>query len=665
MRLKESLAFVFVSGIICGLCPAQPTQLGIDRNAGPARIKVQGAPNYDYTLQARDLSSSNWNFLATLTLTNSSQTWFDSASAVIPGRFYRALTLGSPTDPEFADEFQLVDHQGISRSLYYNYSYDETNHDVKAVVLIFTGNGCSNVQQMVSTINSLRAKFAPQGVVFWMIDANSADNRSNIVVEANSLGITNIPILHDRAQLVARAYLATTTPEAVCISPGDWSVFYRGTIDDRIGSGTVPTTQNYLSNALSGFLAGGTVTPRQTHTNGCAITLTSLSTPSYSTNIAPLLIGKCVSCHSRGNIAPFAMTNYAVVSNRATDIRVQILAGLMPPWHADPYYQTFTNDISLTTTQAAMLVKWIDDGAPRGGGPDPLTTIPPQTNYPFAWPASLGTPPIIIPIGNQSIPASGTIDYRTVFVPYTGPNIKVTAAVIKPGTVPVVHHIAAGTGMDDVLHSFMTLYVPGAYLGAFPSNTYRLITNNTIIGFQLHYTAIGVATNDSSVLGLYTNGPTPTSALIQTSVADDTSSWTIPANTNEYQVVRSSAPFTTNIWLYELYPHMHTRGARAKFEAVYPVSSNLPNEILLSVPAYEFHWQTTYRFAQRKYLPKGASIKYTCAWDNSAKNKELMAVYNDLSNPNHSLYTSNTNVGWGLQTWEEMFIGYYNYSEAP
>src|SRR6185436_18420454 len=105
-------------------------------------------------------------------------------------------------------------------------------------------------------------------------------------------------------------------------------------------------------------------------------------------------------------------------------MRVEILAGRMPPWHADPYYQSFANDISLSSTQSAMLVKWIDDGAPRGVGPDPLASVPAQTNYPFGWPASLGTPNIIIPIGNQSIPASGTIDYRYVYLPYTGPTIK-------------------------------------------------------------------------------------------------------------------------------------------------------------------------------------------------------------------------------------------------
>jgi len=63
-----------------GICLAQPTQLGIDRNAGPARINVQGEANRDYTLQASDLSLTNWNFLSTLSLGASSQSWFDSAS---------------------------------------------------------------------------------------------------------------------------------------------------------------------------------------------------------------------------------------------------------------------------------------------------------------------------------------------------------------------------------------------------------------------------------------------------------------------------------------------------------------------------------------------------------------------------------------------------------
>src|SRR5438046_5316390 len=129
-----------------------------------------------------------------------------------------------------------------------------------------------------------------------MIHANAADNRSNIVAQASALGI-DLPILHDRAQLVANAFHASTTPEVVCIDKLGWPIFYRGTIDDRTGSTPVPTTQYYLSNALTSFLAGTMVTPRQTQTNGCAITLTAIPAPSYSTDIAPLLKAKCIGCH--------------------------------------------------------------------------------------------------------------------------------------------------------------------------------------------------------------------------------------------------------------------------------------------------------------------------------------------------------------------------------
>src|SRR5437016_175057 len=182
--MKTPIILFIATALLCEVAHAQQTQLAVDRNAGIARINLQGETNRDYQLVASDLFSTNWDFLATLTLTNSSQNWFDSASATMPRRFYRALKLDSSTMPEFADDFRLIDHQGVSRSLYYL----ENDPAVKGVVLIFTGNSCLNVAQMVPTIKSLRDQFTPQGIVFWMIDANAADTRSNIVAEASPLG---------------------------------------------------------------------------------------------------------------------------------------------------------------------------------------------------------------------------------------------------------------------------------------------------------------------------------------------------------------------------------------------------------------------------------------------------------------------------------------------
>src|SRR5262249_7088232 len=104
--MKNCTIPLVLASLISGTCLAQQTQLQIDRSAGPARLTVQGETNRDYTLVATDLASSNWDFLATLTLTNSSQPWFDSASVTKSSRFYRALKLDSSTPSENADDFR-------------------------------------------------------------------------------------------------------------------------------------------------------------------------------------------------------------------------------------------------------------------------------------------------------------------------------------------------------------------------------------------------------------------------------------------------------------------------------------------------------------------------------------------------------------------------------
>ena len=193
---------IVVSGLLLAtLSWAQSTQLMIQRDSGPARLGVVGEANHNYALEASagDLSSNGWQPLITATLTNSPFTWLDSASELMPRRFYRAVQLADSASPVVAPDFRLIDHLGRSHELKYHLA--DTN--VRSIVLVFTGNGCGKVQEMIAVIKSLRDQFGPQGVLFWMVDANAADDRSNIVVEANALGI-DLPILHDRAQLVAR-----------------------------------------------------------------------------------------------------------------------------------------------------------------------------------------------------------------------------------------------------------------------------------------------------------------------------------------------------------------------------------------------------------------------------------------------------------------------------
>ena len=64
------------------------------------------------------------------------------------------------------------------------------------------------------------------------------------------------------------------------------------------------------------------------------------------------------------------------VVEHATEMKEQIMARNMPPWHADPLYGKFRNDISLTAGEMSELVDWLNAGLPRGTGPDPLVNLP-------------------------------------------------------------------------------------------------------------------------------------------------------------------------------------------------------------------------------------------------------------------------------------------------
>ena len=662
-EVKQNISAGVLTLVLSGTSLAQPTQLSIDRNAGGVRLGINGEPGRDYTLEAAsdNLASNGWQLVLSASLTNSSFGWLDSVSALMPQRFYRALKLTEPAPPAAGADFRLIDHLGKSHQLEYHLS----DPNVQSIVLIFTGNGCAKVHEMISAIKSLRDQFTPQGVLFWMIDANPSDNRSNIVAEATSLGI-DLPILHDPAQVVAREYGATTALEAFALKKSfeswrtNWVVFYRGALDDRLAAAPVDSTQYYLSNALTAFLSGQPVTISRTKPEGCAIGLNPPQAISYSSNIAPLLQDKCVTCHSPGNIAPWAMTNYNIVRSYAASIKQNVLKGEMPPWHVDPFYGSFTNDSSLTPQQTAMLVQWINDGAPRGTGPDPLDgALPPPTNYPFAWPASLGQPDLVLSIPQQSIPATGIVAYRYLNVTTTFPtDTWIRAAVVRPGNRKVVHHSLVFFGSDAFfkgLLGFFAGYVPGYDPAASPDGTAKFLPKGTVLQFQMHYITTGQPETDQTQIGLYVSS-TPPAHELKTKSAPNIS-FTIPPNSPETQ---ASATFTfpKDSLLYEISPHMHLRGSWFRYEALYPDNTR---EVLLAVPHYEFHWQTLYRFAQPKFMPANTQLICTGAWDNTAQNAELMEAFG--ASDGDPKFSPDQAVTFGDQTFDEMFIGYFNYAE--
>ena len=560
---------------------------------------------------------------------------YDSANAVQPG--------------DRVDNFRLLDQKGTSHELRYL-------SDAKAIVLMVHGIGCPVVRQSLPELAAVRKQFAAQGVEFLLLNSNPQDDRATLAREAEEFGI-DLPILSDETQLVGESLALTRTADVFVIDPRTWKLAYRGPIDDRLSYGAQkPVAKNrYLIDALTAVLADKPVEVTQAEAVGCIVNLPERERKaehakiSYVDQIAPLLLEKCVACHRPGGIGPWAMTSYENVRGFAPMIREVIRTKRMPPWYADPHVGNFIGDRSISNEQAQTLVHWIEAGAPRGNGDDPLKSVEPLKSQ---W--LYGEPDLIVEIPAFDVPATGVVDYKYPRVANPlGRDVWVRAIQILPGNPSVVHHVIAGiadsqsdgrTGIEQL--AAFGGYSPGRNYFLFPDDSGVLLRGDASLQFQTHYTPNGKAVRDVTRVGYYLAKETPKHEMRLQFVYSP--SLRVPAGAKAH-TESVGHTFNKDVLLYSVQPHAHLRGRAAKFTAHFPDGHE---EILLSVPRYDFNWQSVYLFQEPKVIPKGTRIVFEMSYDNSAQN---------TANPDPT-----KDVRWGDQTWDEMNAGFLRYRDlAP
>ena len=158
----------------------------------------------------------------------------------------------------------------------------------------------------------------------------------------------------------------------------------------------------------------------------------------------------------------------------------------------------------------------------------------------------------------------------------------------------------------------------------------------------MHYTTNGTPQTDRTRVGLFVAKQPPTEELRMARWS--TARFDIPAGAADYSIAAEMTT-TADVTLRQMLPHTHLRGKSWEYTASYPDGRT---EVILSVPKYDFNWQTDYVFAEPLKLPKGTKIRAVAHYDNSAANK---------SNPDPK-----ADVNWGDQTWEEMMFTSFVYS---
>jgi hypothetical protein len=433
----------------------------------------------------------------------------------------------------------------------------------------------------------------------------------------------------------------------------------------------------------------------------------------FTKDVAPIIFNKCANCHRPGEVAPMPLTSYQEVRPWSKAIREEVVERTMPPWFADPHTSTlkFSNDRLLSKAEIDTIVAWVEAGAPKGNDKD----LPPMPKYTPGW--TFGEPDMIVemPVAFE-VPAEGELPMQNFYVPVPFKEERwVEAVELRPGNSAVVHHSIAnvvnlpeGTkivngkavrdnsaaaaqlnsqsaretgglsegGSREVFLSQDAFSRAGAFklVGQAPGKgferhhpgTAKRILPGMYFQFNMHYQPSGRVEKDRSRLGLWFAKKPVTHEVLTKGVSDTIFiagkelSETRMVNGKQVKVrgrIPNIPPNVDNweiggevfikeaITLYAFAPHMHLRGKDIKYTLIWPDGRQ---QVLLNVPKFDFNWQLHYELVEPLKIPAGSKLVSLAHYDNSIKNRYNPAPQKE--------------VFWSEQSWDEMFIPWFEYT---
>ncbi len=521
-----------------------------------------------------------------------------------------------------AEDFRLTDQNSRGYLLsYYKYA--------PAIVIVSHATGSAQMNDAALTLRNLQASLKGSDTQLFLLNSTPGVTREAIIADMRALNL-DIPVLMDETQLVGESLGVSRIAQALVIDPKTWKVAYSGPISGRLSGKPGNDTTDYVVDAIAALSAGKAVkvtrvaldTPLLAFPNRDA--KTSHANISYEKDVSPILAKNCVACHSEGGIGPFAMNSYESVKQWSGMIRESIRTDRMPPFHADPHVGAFTGDMNLAAKDTQTLVHWIEAGAPRGAGSDPLKI---NAKPAPAW--ELGEPDFVIELPAYAVPASGVVDYQNPAV--KNPMLEgrwLRAATVKPSDRQAVHHLLSN-GVGG--------YAVGAETSVYPQGTGTWVAPGQTFQFQMHYTPYGKETVEKTKVGLYFYPKDAPPEIMRRSAVIANAGIEIPPNTARHEEI-AYITFPEKATLYSVFPHAHYRGDSMHVSVLKPGSDK--EELILSLPKYDFNWQRGYDFKTPIKLEPGTRLVTRYVYDNSKNNP---------ANPDPTI-----KVTWGEQSWEEM-----------
>jgi hypothetical protein len=391
----------------------------------------------------------------------------------------------------------------------------------------------------------------------------------------------------------------------------------------------------------------------------------SPGTPTWHTDVQPVVDAHCTTCHRDGGSAPFALTDYAAVSARARQIAEVTAARTMPPYPAAPAVRPYRFDISLPSSHIDMLARWADAGAPEG---DPTRKGAPLS-VDFGL---LEDPNLTLQMPEPFTPSEFPDQYRCFVLPWDrAETTYITGFNLRPEHPEMVHHgvlfiieegeaavIDEANGADGApgypcyggasplgRPSIPTRQVggwaPGSQGISYTQGTGIVVDGQARVVLQIHYNTLGVAeiSADQSLVEFRLESSVDTDGGFLPWLDFDwpsvDGSMLIPAG--EASVVHAyeadptqsalaglfipGIDISRGLRIHTVYPHMHQLGRRIEASVLRADGEVVP---LARIDDWDFHWQREYPFVEPVDVLPGDHLRVECDFDNSPANQAIV-----------------------------------------
>jgi hypothetical protein len=304
----------------------------------------------------------------------------------------------------------------------------------------------------------------------------------------------------------------------------------------------------------------------------------------FTEDVLPILRDRCASCHVAGGPAPMALTTAEETIPWGESIRLELVAGHMPPWSAISNGARLRHAEGLTARELNVLLTWVTGGTPINAAPPaaPATAA--------AW--ALGTPDAILPLPEVTVAADQAELTKEFTLSLDAATRRPLRAIdLKPGTRSLVRSaqvaVKTTTPAGDV-ERLLALWVPGDTPVALPDGAALDVPHDAELVVRVRYKKTWEherdAMRDRSEIGLYF-APAATSRVRAQPV--------------------TGQPLREALRLVALYPRPTSAGTTVTLDATFP--NGAVQRLIEFAPRPG--WDRRYAFERPFDLPAGTQLR--------------------------------------------------------